>query len=124
MDGDRFDRVTRRLATSSRRQLIRAVGASLVGLTASAWSGTPAGAARDEQCRVGGTGAPAPDGTPCDDGDRCSLFATCEQGKCVGHNPVLCCSRGFHCAVDEFSQFICAKGPGPRFAECPTPPVR
>jgi hypothetical protein len=100
---------------------MRAVGAGMVGTMAAVRRDKTADAARHEQCRVGGTGDWVPDGTPCDDGDPCSQTATCEKGKCVGHLPVLCCSRGFHCAVDEFNQFICTKGPGPKYAECSHP---
>ena len=32
----------------------------------------------------------APDGTPCDDGDLCTLVDACESGRCVGRNPVVC----------------------------------
>jgi hypothetical protein len=32
----------------------------------------------------------APDGTPCDDGNACTLTDTCKSGACVGDNAVVC----------------------------------
>lgn len=34
--------------------------------------------------------AHAPDGTPCDDGDRCTRTDVCQAGSCVGQDPVAC----------------------------------
>lgn len=32
----------------------------------------------------------APDGTACDDGNKCTQRDTCQAGQCLGENPVLC----------------------------------
>jgi uncharacterized protein (TIGR03382 family) len=54
----------------------------------------------DSQCTAGGTCNPATgqcqaatplaDGTPCDDGNLCTRVDSCQQGGCVGSNPVRC----------------------------------
>jgi len=38
----------------------------------------------------GGPCAGAEDGTACDDGDKCTLRDTCQGGRCLGENPVVC----------------------------------
>jgi hypothetical protein len=45
--------------------------------------GAPSG---DDLCRLPGIA----DGTPCNDGNRCTLLDTCQGGVCVGGAPVAC----------------------------------
>ncbi len=43
-----------------------------------------------------------PDGTPCDDGTRCTQTDTCRNGQCEGSSPVSCasaCTQGIDCAA-------------------------
>jgi hypothetical protein len=55
-----------------------------------------------DQCHVAGECIPAdhvctnpakPDGAGCDDGDACTQTDTCQQGVCVGGNPVVCTAQ-------------------------------
>lgn len=59
--------------------------------------GVPPSLEDGDPCTVGscdpGLGVqqnPAPNGTPCDDGNACSQTDTCQEGICVGTNPVIC----------------------------------
>src|SRR5207249_7396382 len=36
------------------------------------------------------------DGTPCDDGDACTQTDACQNGSCVGANPVVCTADQCH----------------------------
>jgi hypothetical protein len=42
---------------------------------------------------------PAPNGTPCTDGDACTQHDQCQAGTCAGFNPVQC-TDGFSCTDD------------------------
>lgn len=62
-------------------------------------TGTTVVCTASDQCHVAGTcdpttgtcsNPPAPNGTPCDTGNKCILSATCQSGVCVGANPVVC----------------------------------
>jgi hypothetical protein len=55
-----------------------------------------------DQCHVAGTCDPAtgtcsnpgaPNGTACDDGNACTQTDTCQNGVCVGGNPVVCAAQ-------------------------------
>jgi hypothetical protein len=55
-----------------------------------------------DQCHVPGTcdsttgvcsNPPAPNGTVCDDGNPCTQTDTCQNGLCVGTNPVICTAK-------------------------------
>ena len=39
-----------------------------------------------------------PEGGPCDDGDACTQTDTCQEGVCVGANPVVCVGDACHAA--------------------------
>src|SRR2546428_1109378 len=58
-----------------------------------------------DQCRAAGTCNPATgtcsdpaqlDGTPCNDGNACTQTDTCQNGSCVGANPVVCSADQRH----------------------------
>ncbi len=60
---------------------------------------SPVVCAASDQCHVTGTcnpatglcsNPPAGDGTPCDDGSRCTQTDVCIAGACAGGNPVVC----------------------------------
>ena len=62
-------------------------------------TGAPSACTATDQCHVAGTcdpstGAcsdpPAPDGVDCNDRDLCTTTDTCQDGACVGDNPVVC----------------------------------
>lgn len=40
------------------------------------------------------TDTPKANGTACDDGDACTQMDTCEDGACIGSDPVICTSAG------------------------------
>ena len=128
MDAKHFDSLVMVLGTASRRRILRTVGAGLASaVTARLTKGTSRAASCVEtgcpgstrQCRQQdicdavtgrcGPGGHVPDSTPCDDGDPCTLVATCQHGQCIGSNYVLTCDKGFVCAKDENDQFVCAK---------------
>jgi hypothetical protein len=60
---------------------------------------TPVVCTAADTCHDAGTCEPAtglcsspakPDGAPCDDGNACTSFDTCQAGTCVGSTPVVC----------------------------------
>jgi hypothetical protein len=62
-------------------------------------AGTPVTCGATGQCQTGGvcdprtgacSAAPAPNGTACNDGNACTQSDTCQNGVCVGANPVTC----------------------------------
>ena len=42
-----------------------------------------------------------PDGAPCDDGNPCSAYDTCQQGLCTAGDPICTCRLDADCAVHE-----------------------
>src|SRR3989442_2683045 len=55
-----------------------------------------------------------PNGTPCNDGDACTQTDACQNGSCVGANPVVCTADQCH-------------DPGtcnPATSVCPTPKIK
>src|SRR5215217_7816685 len=97
MDADRFDAITRALATTAtRRATRRAVAKALAGAALGALLGAraPAAAADDD----GGGAACAAASDCAGDGDPCTAVA-CIDGQCV-HYPVVC-NPGFVCADAE-----------------------
>ena len=62
-------------------------------------AGTPVTCAALDQCHAAGDCDPRtgqcpnptkPDATPCDDGNACTQPDSCQAGRCVGANPVVC----------------------------------
>ena len=48
-------------------------------------------------CKV----AKDPDGSPCDDGDKCTISETCADGKCAGGAPFCSCTTNDDCAAQD-----------------------
>jgi hypothetical protein len=87
----------------------------------------------DEQCQIAGVCDPAtgiclngiqPNGEPCDDGNACTRTDTCQDGVCVGGNPVSCplpavgsCRQNGVCSP---ATGICAYPDKPNGASCET----
>jgi hypothetical protein len=85
-------------------------------------TGTAAVCTAQDQCHVAGTcdpatatcsNPPAPDATPCDDGDACTVRDTCAGGSCVGEPVGPCPADAF--AVVEADSFVDAATPARNF---------
>ena len=50
--------------------------------------------AQSGQCNVGGAATHAPDGTACDDGDKCTLSEACKSGVCGNGKATMCQDSG------------------------------
>jgi hypothetical protein len=100
MDAERFDRMVRRLGRErSRRQALRGMGAAALGILGVARARTVDVGAQIIVCPVcqtpdsAGTDCvadPTQNGVACNEGNACTRTDTCQNGKCVGGNPITC----------------------------------
>jgi hypothetical protein len=59
-----------------------------------------------------------PDGTPCNDGNACTQTDTCQQGTCVGSNPVVCAPLDACHDAGVCSAGVCSNPQKPDGASC------
>ena len=62
---------------------------------------------------------PAPDGTPCKDGNRCTRVDACQGGACVGSSPVACGALdACHPGTCDPGTGLCSNPPAPDGTPC------
>ncbi len=62
---------------------------------------------------------PAPDGTPCNDGNRCTRVDTCQGGACFGSSPVACGDLdACHPGTCDPGTGLCSNPPAPDGTPC------